>query len=539
MSGAITIAVGSGVAAAALARRILTRDSASKVIILEAGGDFPVADGRKWLDFVMTGISPTKDFEDAKTDADINQDGGFGLAGGRMLGRGGATSHWGGWCPRMKPEDFHLGEVRHGSVNWPISYKDIAHYYTQAEALLSVCGDSTTKTVPRFGEAFPHAPIPFTAFDHLLIPTLEKLGYGYEALPIARNPDRCHTTGTCRYCPLDARYNAASDLNTLVSEFQGRVEVRVNTPVTSIAMSNRRTAIGVAVMEKSTGKTKIVAGDRVIVTAGTIESAKLLLASMSAMWPKGIGNDTDHVGRHIVTHPLLRGVGLILSNRERLEQEIGFPTMACRYFDSEKYQTQGKMFFVRDGKYIHIPIAEKLIQGETPAQVNNEIVTGTRIELRAFVEAFPDDGNRVTLASGTTSVGLPRTKIQYRESAETLQARIVHQENLEHLLYQAGLSKTSPLAAAGGSRADHAASTCRMSMTAADGVVDSKLRVHETDNVYVCSNAVFPNTGAINPTLTLVALALRLGDTTSRAARNRTIFRGRWSASAPWVGWRG
>jgi len=283
-------------------------------------------------------------------------------------------------------------------------------------------------------------------------------------------------------------------------------------------MSNRSVAAGVVVVERASGKASTVEGDRVVVTAGTIESAKLLLASISTMWPNGLGNDSDHVGRHIVTHPLLRGVGLIPSNKDRLEQEIDFPTMACRYFDSAKFQAQGKMFFVRDGKYIVIPIADKLIQGETPAQVNDDIVSGTRIELRALVEAFPEEGNRVTLASGTTFAGLPRTMIQYRESSETLQARIVHQKNLQGLLYRAGLKESPPLEASG-SRADHAASTCRMSATPGDGVVDSNLCVHETDNVYVCSNAVLPNTGAVNPTLTLVALSLRLGDYLSRGTK--------------------
>ncbi|MEH2676507.1 MULTISPECIES: GMC oxidoreductase [Bradyrhizobium] len=59
-------------------------------------------------------------------------------------------------------------------------------------------------------------------------------------------------------------------------------------------------------------------------------------------------------------------------------------------------------------------------------------------------------------------------------------------------------------------RADHAASTCRMSDSPEHGVVDSNLRVHEMDNLFVCSNAVFPNLGSINPTLTLTALSFRL-----------------------------
>ncbi len=295
--------------------------------------------------------------------------------------------------------------------------------------------------------------------------------------------------------------------------------MRLNTPVMSITMSNRSNAAGVAVVDRAGGKAGTVEGDRIVVAAGTVESAKLLLASRSAMWPNGLGNDTDHVGRHIVTHPHLRATGLIPFNKDRLEQEIDFPTMACRHFDSEEYQAHGKMFFVREGKYLRIPIAEKLIQGEAPSRINADIITGTRIDLRALVEAFPDEGNRVTLANGTTSAGLPRTKIQYRESADTVQARVVHQKNLQDVLHHAGLSKP-PSVDETGSRADHAASTCRMSRTPVDGVVDSKLRVHETDNVYVCSNAVFPNSGAVNPTLTLVALALRLADELSGTSKD-------------------
>ncbi len=517
MSAAVTIIVGSGVAGVAVARRLLQRDAESRVIMLEAGGEFPVADYRKWLDFVMTRVSPTRAFEDAKGDADINQDGGFGLVGGRLLVRGGSTNHWGGWCPRMKPEDFHLGAVRKKSLNWPLTYIDIAKYYTQAEELLDVCGNSESTLVPRFGERYPHPPVPYTALDQLLIPTLSALNYAYEPLPIARNPSLCHTTGTCRYCPFDARYAAASDLNKLLSQYSGRVTLRDNSPVVAIQMRDRKTAVGVTVFDKASDKTVFVEGDRVIVAGGTIESAKLLLTSRSAAWPNGIGNDADHVGRHLVTHPLLRAIGQIDSNKGRLEQEIDFPTLACRHFDSEECQPEGKMYFVRDGKYIVVSIADKLLKKESPAQIKQGIETGTRIELRALVEAFPAEDNRVTVANGNTRLGLSRTQIQYREAPETIQARIKHQKALEDLLYRAGLKESPPLGS-GGARADHATGTCRMSKSPADGVVDPNLRVHETDNVFVCSNATFPNAGAVNPTLTLVALSLRLGDYLSSTA---------------------
>ncbi len=88
MSGTTTVIIGSGVAAAALARRLLTNDASARVVILEAGGDFPVADYRKWLDFVMTQVPPTRAFEENESDSEINRDGGFGLAGARLFCRG-------------------------------------------------------------------------------------------------------------------------------------------------------------------------------------------------------------------------------------------------------------------------------------------------------------------------------------------------------------------------------------------------------------------------------------------------------------------
>jgi len=506
-----TIIVGSGVAAVAVARTILRQNESAEVVMLEAGGNLPMADYRKWLDFVMTGTSPTRAFADGKKDADINNDGGFGLRGGRLIARGGSTNHWGGWCPRMKPEDFHLGDARKNSINWPITYDDLAPFYTQAESFLHVCGDSTSNNPPRFGGRYPYDPVPFTALDHILIPTLKNLGFGYEALPIARNPNQCRTTGTCRYCPFDARYAAGTDLTRLLSEYPGRISLEINSPVISVKMKDKKTAEGVLYIDGKIREEQFLPGDRVIVAAGTIESAKVLLASSNHHWSNGVGNDTGHLGQHLVTHPLLRGVARMPSNNSLLEQEIDFPTLICRHYDSEKTQTEGKMLFVRDGKYIVPNVAKELSKKKSPDNIKGGIINNTRIELRALIEAFPAEGNKVEIAPGRTSTGLPRTKIHYFESKDTVKARMVNLKRLQDILCQAGL-KSSPDINYSGARSDHSTGTCRMSSNPTEGVVDSSLKVHETDNVYVCSNAVFPNSGAANPTVTLVSLAFRLGE---------------------------
>lgn len=514
MRGKKVLIVGSGVAATTVARRVLERNDATVVDMFEAGPDFRTQNWRWWTDFVTTGRSPNGRYLDKPSDADINPEGGFELVGGRMIVKGGSTNHWGGWAPRMKPEDFRLGDVRKGALNWQISYEDLAHYYTDAEHLLDVCGSSETLTPPRYGARYKHQPIPYTAMDGLLMEALSSLGENaFEPMPMARDATRCQTTGTCRYCPFGARYTAAADVDQLASTFGKRFRLHLESPVVAVRMRSRRTAAGVTVGDKKSHNTVHHDGDVTVIAAGTIESAKILLNSVTTTWwPKGLGNSTDHVGRHIVTHPLLRAVARIPNNSTRLEQEVDFPTMASRFYDSVDFQSRGKMFFARDGRYILPNFAEKLISRSTINEVNDQIIRNTRIELRGLIEAFPDEDNRVELIEGPFATsGLPRTRIRYRESEATITARHMHLVHLEGVLRKAGLQHV-PQEDSGGARADHAVATCRMSRSPAEGVVDRDLRVHETDNVFVCSNAVMPNPGAVNPTLTLAALALRLGD---------------------------
>ncbi|AUV16811.1 hypothetical protein C2U47_09435 [Aeromonas sp. ASNIH7] len=509
-----TIIVGSGVAAVAVSRSLLTENTTAKVVILEAGENFQpgVNRQRAWVDFVTTRTPPTMRYQDKAEDADINANSIFDLVGGRLIVKGGSTNHWGGWSLRMKPEDFRLGDARPGALNWEISYDDLEEFYHKAELFLDVRGDSNTTSVPRKGKKYPQKPLPYTALGGLLIPTLKSLGANaYEPLPLARHA-WCVTSGTCRFCPVGARYEAAADLDKLVVEFNSRVQVIVGAPVISIDMKDKKTAVGVTYINRSTGKKEQLLGDRVVVASGTIESPKILQASTSTFWPRGIGNDTDHVGRYLVTHPLLSAYGRIENNTERLEQEVDFPTMASRFFDTPQYQKGGKMFFVRDGKYIVMKPAEKLIEGVSPDEINAHIASKTRMELRALIEAFPAPQNRVTVANGggATGTGLPRSKIDYAEHPDTATARVAHMERLRDILYKAGLKPADP-GPPSRSRADHSTGTCRMSSSAATGVVDKNLCVHDTENIYVASNAVFPNSGAVNPTLTLVALSLRLG----------------------------
>ena len=102
-------------------------------------------------------------------------------------------------------------------------------------------------------------------------------------------------------------------------------------------MDDKKQARGVNFLDRRTGLSESMHGDCVALCNGTFESTKLLLASANADWVDGIGNDSGHVGRHLVGHPLIFAEGTKPGNPETMEQELGFITLACRHFDTPEY----------------------------------------------------------------------------------------------------------------------------------------------------------------------------------------------------------
>lgn len=508
MKNASVAIVGSGVAGATVADILLTRAAAGRVTMFEAGPPLKMLDRRIWVDFLTTGRRPYTDSVDLPADVDVegNPDA-FTLAGGRLMIVGGSTVHWGGWCPRLKPEDFELRSRTGRALDWPISYAALAPFYAKAEQRLRIAGDSTRDDPPRFGSTYPVSAVPLTQFDGPVIKAFQNLGYqNYGCLPITRN-ERCVTTGTCRYCPVGGRYDATMDIRNI----SGNFALKSNCAVHEIMMKNKREALGVRYQSLADGSEHIEQFDHVIVCAGAIESAKLLLASRSSFWPNGIGNDTGHVGRHLVSHPRIQLTGVLAKNPKGYSQELDFPTLECRHFDTAEHQKEGKFYFVRDDRETTPDFAKDLVEGATPIQLQEKLLGEIKFTLSGFVEEFESEENRVELGSGYTRFGLPRTRIRYSTPVDTQAAKLKRYGHLDAVAKVMGATKTlKPIL--DNPRSDHSAAVCRMSSSPAEGVVGEGLKVHDCDNVYVCSNAVFPNIGAVNPTLTLVALAIRFAE---------------------------
>jgi len=523
-----TLIVGSGVAATALTQRLLEKNPAASILILEAGRRVKTKDFALWENYLVANKLPYEQFWDLNypardypgenlsvgaTEVPLNQ--------ARVFAYGGSTLHWGGWAFRLKPEDFQLHSNTGKGGDWPFQYDEIEPYYGAAEDYLAVSGDSKDKTVPRTKD-YPFPAFPFTLEDQPVSQACDRLGVPYGRLPIARRgvsnvPSRhapCQTTGTCKYCPFGARYVASNYLDD-IREWNDypNLEVRLGAVVESVVCSSKRKVAAVEYTDIATGEKLRVDAERVIIAAGTIESAKLLQRSTSSDWQKGIGNDSDMVGAHFMTHPYFIYTGLRKTNPKKLQAEMNFPTWVSRHFDSPTEQQAGKFVLVNPPDSNSSPaqsLAGRMQSGFTRREIDGYLAAGQSVQLHGMVEVFGEWQNQVKNSDQRRNhIGLIETVVNY--SADPgFQARMAQIKVEVQKIFKA-MDADLTTDATVSWRADHAASTCRMSADPAQGVVDADLRVHGVDNLFVCSNAVFPALGSVNPTLTLTALALRLG----------------------------
>lgn len=520
------VIVGSGIAATALSHRILEKNKNASILMLEAGQKVKMQDAALWQDYIVSGKLPYTKFNDQPyPERDMpgqNQNIGstvVPLAGSRVMTYGGSTIHWGGWSFRLMPEDFLMKTNTDTSINWPIDYETLEPYYGEAEHYIGVSGDSENIYPPR-SSSYPFPAFPYTFEDSSIASAINALDMDFSHVPIARHGilssntfnAPCKTTGTCKYCPFGARYTATNFLNHMNDEKDyPNLEIRINCVVNTIDMDAKNKAKGVTYYNKVTKETVNVEAKVVIVAGGAIESPKLLQRSTSDFWLQGIGNDEGNVGRYFVTHPYFIFTAKIAKNKLLKQPEMNFPTLCTRHFDNEYEQKKGKFILVHPPSSPQVDIADLMKNGNTREEIDESIMGANTVQIHGMVEIFSEFENYVTnLPNAKNQIGLPQTIVDYSQSPEFTDRMAYIQSKVTNIFEQ--MDATIQGKPSISWRADHSACTCRMSEDPKKGVTDKNMKMHGVDNIYICSNAAFTSTGAINPTLTLTALSLRLGD---------------------------
>ena len=508
--------VGAGPAGALVADRLA---GDREVAVLDAGPRFDPADR---LARQERAIRPSYDRPDVwgvggARDAHENAgDRFYPLNHARVKGVGGSTLHWQGMVMRLHEDDFNSATERGVGADWPIEYADLRPYYAAAERELGVAGASDNPYAPPREEPHPMPAFEPSYSDSLFAEACEELGIDMHSVPNAHNSEpydersACVGYGTCQpVCPSGAKYDATVHVERAAAAGATVID---HAPVQRLEHDGDD-AVTAAVYATPDGEEHRQEADAFVVACGGVETPRLLLLSASDRYPDGLANRSGHVGEFFMDH-LFAGAGGTLDEPTR-QNHVGFYTSACDQFYDEADEEQAP-FKLEFFNYAGPSPVEMALSGDDwgdPLLERLRDGYGNHVAMGGLVEQLPDADSRVTLADDRTDDrGNPVPRIEWTvgdraldtiERANEIQVAILEELGAD-VEWVAGPDATGP--------AYHHMGTTRMSDDPEAGVVDARCRTHDLDNCWIASSSVFPTSGAMNPTLTIAALALRVGD---------------------------
>ena len=433
---------------------------------------------------------------------------------------GGSTTHFQMVSLRFRPDWFKARTRLGYGVDWPVEPETMWRYYAEVERALGISGPVRYPWGPPRGR-YPYRAHEINAAGLVLVRGAEALGVGWAPTPLCTVSAPRGKSPPCVYrgmCKIGCSTNAKqSMLVTYVPRaIAAGAEVRDLAMVGRIGTDARGRPDGVEYHRD--GCWRFQRARHVVVSGYSIETPRLLLNSATGRHPHGLGNGDDQVGRYLMVHSNHAVWG---SFDEEIRWYKGPPSMACCEHWNYADDDPSKDF---DGGYSFMS------QGPLPADFAGSLVTnsgvfGTELRrrmanynrmagLKIVGETMPQAGNRVTLADETDGLGLPRARVSY-----------AYCDNDRRLQKHALAFMGRMLDAAGGHDLFETGSTahlmggCRMGASPEESVTDATGRVWGFDNLWICDGSLMPTGGGVNPAMTILANAARIGDRVVAMAR--------------------
>jgi choline dehydrogenase-like flavoprotein len=438
---------------------------------------------------------------------------------------GGNTKFYGAALFRLRPQDF--GELRHHdgvSPAWPLDYNDFEPYYNQAEHLYLVHGEHGEDPTEGASSApYRFGPVEHEARIQQLSDDLTKQGLHPFHLPIGVNlvqdqQGAAVRSSACIRCDrvdgFPCLVHAKSDSQVICVDpalAHDNVELLTNTYVDRLVTDGSGRSVAAVVTTLADGSTTQVSADIVVVSCGAVNSAALLLRSARDRHPNGLANSSDVVGRHYMRHNNLALMAVSKEpNPTRFQKTLALHDW---YLGSDDWDYPlGGIQMLGKSDADQIRANAPRWAGKVSPGMPFEVLAHHAVDFWLCGEDLPRPDNRVTLEkdgrirltmdANNNVEGVNRLRHKLQQMLGSLGMQEHHL--LDHSIY---LHKGMPIGATA-----HQAGTVRFGSDPHSSALDVNCKAHDLDNLYVVDTSFFPSIGAVNPSLTAIANALRVGD---------------------------
>jgi choline dehydrogenase-like flavoprotein len=430
---------------------------------------------------------------------------------------GGMTKMYGAALFRLREKDFS-GYAHYDGMSpaWPISYTDMEPYYTKAEHMYQVHGvRGEDPTEPPASAPYLFPPVSHEPRIQQLSDDLAAAGYHPFHTPCGIMLDeanmpysKCIRCKDCDGFPCVVHAKADSEVIGVRPALEyPNVTLLIEAEVVRLNTNPQGTAVTEVVI-KHGGQTEIVRGSMVVSACGAAHSAKLLLMSANEKHPHGLANGSDQVGRNYMFHTSQAVLAISKEpNHTQYQKTLGINDF---YFGMDGFDHPvGSIQMVGKSQ-------APMYRGEEPIKTMFaptfilEKLADHAVDFWLMTEDLPSPDNRITVdkhgqitLTYTASNEVPSNKLYGK-----LKSMLSHLGMQEHLVPR-DLYLKNDIGVAG---VAHQSGTCRFGTDPKTSVLDSNCKAHELDNLYVVDTSFFPSIGAVNPALTAMANAIRVGD---------------------------
>jgi choline dehydrogenase-like flavoprotein len=522
--------VGGGPSGAVVAHEMSKRGFS--VVCLEQGrwinaGEFPGArpewellSQQRWShDPNVRGF--TEDYPLAVGDSDLNP---------VMIGGvGGSSLFYGGHWMRLLPSDFRMHSLDGVGDDWPLSYDELAPFYDKVDAAVGVAGIEGDPMYPP-GLRPPLPPHPIGKVGRRAAIGMNKLGWHWWPSPNAIASQRwgglaqCARFGTCETgCPEGAK--ASFDITHWPAAINQGAQLRTHCRVRMITTDARGRADG-AVYFDSDGVEREQKARLVVLAANGIGTPRLLLLSAHSGAPDGLANSSGLVGKRLMLHPNGEVTGIY---DEPMDSWLGPAGQAIHSL--QFYETDTSRGFAGGAKWQVMPTGGPLAalslhdrsdfseQWGTAVHDRMRETLGRSLQWAINSQDLPEESNAVELEpSLSDSDGIPAPRIRYRISENTLRLMKFNLDRVEEA-HQAAGAVTTVRTDLWPSQPGHLLGTAKMGRDPATSVVDEWGTAHDVPNLVIVDGSTMPTSGAVNPTATIAAMALRTAEHLAANAR--------------------